>query len=126
MYCPKCGAECAPADRFCPRCGSNLNPSSGYTTQNNADYKPMETENRTRPDNYLAWAILSAIVCCLPTGAVSIYYAAKVDSLFSSGMYSDAEEASRKARIWAIASAITGVVVGILYTIICLAVAICD
>ena len=35
-----------------------------------------------RPNSYLALAIISTILCCLPTGIVSIIYATKVNSLY--------------------------------------------
>lgn len=40
-----------------------------------------------KPENYLVWAILSTVCCCLPFGLVSIVYAAKVDSLYTSKQY---------------------------------------
>jgi len=51
----------------------------------------------SRPDSNLLWAILSTLFCCLPLGIVSIIYAAKVDSLYGSGDYDGANEASDKA-----------------------------
>ena len=36
--------------------------------------------NNPKPDNWLVWAILSTILCCLPLGIVSIIYATKVDN----------------------------------------------
>lgn len=70
-----------------------------------------------KPDNYLVWAILSTICCCLPFGIVSIVYAAKVDGLYSGGQYSQAQEAADNAKKWAIISAIVGVVVSVIYFI---------
>ena len=51
-------------------------------------------ENQKKPDNYLVWAILCTILCCLPLGIVSIVYAAKVDGLYSSGDFDGAQEAA--------------------------------
>lgn len=63
-------------------------------------------------------AILSTIFCCLPFGIVSIVFAAKVDNYWNAGDYINAEDASRKARGWMIASIITGLTVGIIYTVL--------
>ena len=63
-----------------------------------------------KPDNYLVWAILTTILCCLPAGIVSIVYAAKVDGLYNGGQYSQALEASNNAKKWAIISAVVGIV----------------
>lgn len=67
-----------------------------------------------KPDNFLAWAILSTILCCLPTGIVAIVYAAKVDSLWFSDRKDEAIDAARKARTWTYVSLGLGVVSGII------------
>lgn len=54
----------------------------------------------TKPDNFMVWAILSTIFCCLPFGIASIVNASKVDGLWASGDYNGANEAARKARTW--------------------------
>lgn len=71
-----------------------------------------------KPDTYLVWAILSTILCCLPFGVVSIVYAAKVDSLYFAERYVEANEASNKAKNWAIASICTSLGIWLLYIIV--------
>ena len=74
-----------------------------------------------KPDNYLVWAILTTLFCCLPFGIVSIVFAAQVDSKYNSGDYAGALDSSNKARTWAIASAAVGAVVIVIYLAILLA-----
>ena len=74
--------------------------------------------NMQKPDNYLVWAILVTILCCLIGGIVAIVYASKVDSNWNAGNYQAAIEASNKAKTWCIVSAIVGLVVSGLYSII--------
>ncbi len=57
-----------------------------------------------RPSSYLALAIISTILCCLPTGIVSIIYATKVNSAYEDGKYDEANRASRNAKTWGIVS----------------------
>jgi hypothetical protein len=71
-----------------------------------------------KPDNYLVWAILTTLFCCLPFGIVSIVFAAQVDSKYNAGDYGGAVDASNKARTWAIASAVVGVVAIVIYVAI--------
>lgn len=72
----------------------------------------MIDQNKPKgPSNYLAVAIITTILCCLPAGIVSIVYAAKVNGLYDDGQYAEAEQASKNAKTWAIVSAIVGVVV---------------
>ena len=61
------------------------------------------------PSN-LVWGILTTIFCCLPFGIVSIVFAAQVSSKQAAGDYAGAMDSSRKARTWAIAAAVSGVI----------------
>ena len=56
--------------------------------------------------NYLVWAILTTLFCCLPLGVVSIVYASQVDGRRAAGDLPGAYSASRKAGWWAVASAV--------------------
>lgn len=63
-------------------------------------YPPQPPHPGEKPDNFLAWAILSTIFCCLPFGIVSIVYASKVNGLWYAGEYEEARIAASKARTW--------------------------
>ncbi|MDO4684939.1 MAG: CD225/dispanin family protein [Corynebacterium sp.] len=70
-----------------------------------------------KPDNQLVWTILSTIICCVPLGAIGIYYSMQVDKYWEAGMYAEAEGASRKAKNFAIAGAVSIVILLVLYII---------
>ncbi len=53
------------------------------------------------PPNYLVWAILTTILCCLPFGIVSIIYAAQVNSKWTVGDFDGAKSSSKNAKTWA-------------------------
>ena len=72
---------------------------------------------QNKPDNYLVWAILTTVLCCLPFGIVAIVYSSKVDGLWNTGNYNAAYDYSQKAKKWSIISAICGVVCIILSAI---------
>lgn len=74
----------------------------------------MNTSQDVVPNN-LVWAILTTLFCCLPLGIVSIVFAAKVDGLRAAGDLAGAWEASRKAKTWAIWSAIAGPILILLW-----------
>ena len=61
------------------------------------------------------------VLCCLPLGIVSIVYSAKVDGLYRSGEYEEAQEAADKAKKYAMYGAISGVIVGVIYFAIIIA-----
>ena len=112
MYCSKCGKLVDDNVKFCPACGENLIK----------DVEPVKAEEPNKakypPENYLVWAILSTVFCCLPFGIVSIVNAANVESKFNRGDYDGALDASKKAKKWAWISAISGFVFWFLYVIL--------
>jgi len=63
-----------------------------------------------KPPNYLPWTILTTVLCCLPLGAAGIYFAVQVDKKYFAGDMAGAQEASRRARMWAIVTAVVGAV----------------
>ena len=77
-------------------------PAPGYNPQ---------PAGGTPPPNYLVWAILSTIFCCLPFGIASIVFAAQVNGKWNSGDHAGAQDSSAKAKRFAIIAAVVGVVV---------------
>ena len=125
------------ANRFCRQCGEAIPDNCNFCTNCGAPASAEEPENQPQPDpqpqyqqpvqqqpvgvkpkNYLAISIIATILCCWPLGIPAIVYAAKVDGLWNGGDYTGAAEASRKAKAWTIASAVTGGVFIILYAIL--------
>lgn len=79
----------------------------------------METNKpQVKPDNYLVWAILTTLCCCLPFGIVAIVNSAGVDSAWSAGNYDEAVLKSRNAANWSKWAAISGVAVMVIYIIV--------
>jgi hypothetical protein len=66
------------------------------------------------PPNYLGWAILSAVLGFLPLGVASIVFAAQVNSKWAIGDVDGAQNASERAKrfaIWAAIAQVVGLVV---------------
>lgn len=71
--------------------------------------------------NYLVFAILTTVFCCLPAGVVSIVYAAQVNGKIQAGDIAGAMAASKNAKLWAMISAgvgIAGIVIYIIFMVI--------
>jgi hypothetical protein len=66
----------------------------------------------------MVWAILSTLFCCLPLGIASIVFASQVDSKWAAGDYVGAQEASAKAKKFAMIAAGVGVAVIVLFFIV--------
>lgn len=97
-YCQQCGHANAAADTTCAGCGAALGaqqpppvPAAGA----------MRDAGGPKPPNHLVWAILSTLLCCLPTGIVAIVFAAQVDGKHAAGDYAGAQRASANAKTWA-------------------------
>ena len=84
-------------------------PQPGYGPQQPYGAQPP------MPDTYMVWAILATLLCCLPFGIVSIVKASQVSSLYYQGNYAEARAASRAARNWAIASAVSSGAIVLVY-----------
>ncbi|MDR9399858.1 MAG: CD225/dispanin family protein [Psychroflexus sp.] len=72
----------------------------------------MEVYNspqKNPPNNHLALAIVTTLLCCQPAGIVSIVYASQVNSKYIAGDYAGAERASANAKTWWIVSIVIGV-----------------
>lgn len=83
------------------------------------EQQPQSTQ-QVPPPNYLVWAILTTILCCLPFGIVSIVYAAQVNSKWQMGDYEGAKLSSKNAKIWAwvaFAVGIAGILISFLLAI---------
>ena len=78
----------------------------------------MDNLKPTRPNSYLALAIISTIICCMPLGIVSIVYATKVNTLYADGNYDEAIRASKNAKTWGLVSVGVAVVGLLIYILI--------
>ncbi|WJZ03950.1 CD225/dispanin family protein [Corynebacterium freiburgense] len=77
----------------------------------------MPGNGMMKPENYLIFTILSTIMCCLPLGAIGIYYSLQVDKCWEQGRVADAEAAGKKAKNFAIASCVSIVIFMVIYFI---------
>ena len=115
-FCSSCGAPttASPAAPFAAPAPMYAAPPAPPYGQPFGGYGPSPV---IAPNNYLLWAILSTLLCCLPLGIVSIVFATKVDSLAARGDLGGALEASRKAKNFAIAAACVGGAIAAVYVV---------
>lgn len=71
---------------------------------------PQPAPQEPMPSTYLAWAILSTICCCIPTGVIAIIYASRVSPLYIRGDVYGSRRASEKAALWTIISFVAGLI----------------
>lgn len=62
--------------------------------------------------NHLVAAIFVTLCCCVPFGIVSLVYAAQVNNKLAAGDIAGAQEASNRARTWALIALIAGILTG--------------
>ena len=96
MFCTQCGANNADSATVCLQCGRTLQPAPSLSA-----YPPgmIQPPNVYVP-NYLVFAILSTVLCCLPTGIPAIAYAAQVNGKLQLGDIAGAQAASKNAKMW--------------------------
>lgn len=70
------------------------------------------------PPNYMVWAILVTIFCCLPLGIVAIVKSSEVNSLWYSGRHDEAMRSSQSAKKWCMYSCLASVIVSVLYVLL--------
>ena len=116
MYCPNCGAQNSEDATYCANCGNELRkietPGMDVPPPPQPEMQTSSAPQATQSDvpNYLVQAILTTVFCCLPLGIVSIVYAAQVNGKVAAGDRAGALESSRNARMWALISFVTGLV----------------
>lgn len=127
--CPSCGNPIPDGGRFCVACGRPAPEPAPAAGQRPADApgptyaapppyglsRPAESGRPPHIPNYLGWAILSTICCCLFTGIVSIVYAAQVNGKIARGDIDGAQQCSNNARTWAWVSFGLGIAGWIIY-----------
>ncbi|MGL5829440.1 MAG: CD225/dispanin family protein [Angustibacter sp.] len=93
--------------------GPHNSPPDDFAANGPGHPRPRSPQEPA-PDNYLIFAVLSLIFCCLPTGVVSVIYAAQVNGKHYAGDFSGARAAGSSAKSWAIISVIAFFVIWVL------------
>lgn len=99
MFCPQCGQEIPANQTVCPRCNVQM---------------PLREEIKS----HLTEAILVTLCCCLPFGIVAIVFASQVSTQLAAGNIAAAQEASKKAAMWAWIGFGCGILLNGLYLIL--------
>jgi hypothetical protein len=117
MFCAQCGANNADNAIVCVQCGRNLQSAAVPLQATGVVMPPPGT---TVP-NYLIFAILATVLCCLPTGIAAIVYAAQVNGKLQAGDYAGAQTASNNAKMWCWISLGLGLAVMLISTLMMMA-----
>jgi hypothetical protein len=114
MFCTQCGASNADNAMVCAQCGRSLQAAPS------APLQPAAIPQAPVVDvpNYLVFAILVTVLCCLPAGIPAIVYAAQVNGKLQAGDIAGAQLASKNAKMWCWISAGVGLAVGLLWGIL--------
>jgi uncharacterized membrane protein YvbJ len=118
MFCSQCGANNADTAAVCVQCGRNFQVATATT--------PLQSTGVVLPpaatvQNYLVFAILATVFCCLPAGIPAIIYAAQVNSKLQAGDLAGAQAASNNAKMWCLISLGFGLGSIVLYGVLIMA-----
>ncbi len=112
MFCTQCGANNADTAMICVQCGRNLQAPPAAGTAGSIVQTPVDVPN------YLVFAILATVLCCLPAGIPAIVYAAQVNGKLQAGDIAGAQAASKNAKMWCWISFALGLAVGLIYMLV--------
>ncbi len=115
IFCSQCGTSNTDDAILCTQCGHNLR--APLETSPAGGIQPGYRAGGHVP-NYLVFAIVVTVLCCLPTGIAAIVYAAQVNAKLAAGDIAGAQEASKNAKMWCWISAGAGLLVGILWALL--------
>lgn len=121
MNCPNCGTSNLDNASVCVNCGRSLSagaPSSYAPPPPPSNFGAAPPVGGATIPNYLWQSIVVTLCCCLPLGIVSIIFAAQVNSKLAQGDLAGAQEASQKAKMFALIGFGVGIVVIILSMIL--------
>src|SRR6201981_3148521 len=112
MFCPQCGASNADNAAVCVKCGRNLQAA--------VPAAPIQTPGGplgpgAAIQNYLVFAILTTVFCCLPAGIPAIVYAAQVNGKLQAGDVAGAQMASKNAKMWCWIALGAGITICVIY-----------
>ncbi|MGP0017672.1 MAG: CD225/dispanin family protein [Candidatus Sulfotelmatobacter sp.] len=118
MFCSQCGANNADNAAVCMQCGRSLQAGPPAVP-----LQPVQPAGVVLPpgvgvQNYLVFAILVTVLCCLPAGIPAIVYAAQVNGKLQAGDVAGAQLASKNAKMWCLISAGLGLAVGLIYAVL--------
>jgi hypothetical protein len=115
MFCTQCGASNPDNALTCAQCGRSLQPGAVTTP---LPVTGVVIPPGTTVPNYLVFAILTTVFCCLPTGIPAIVYAAQVNGKLQAGDLAGAQLASKNAKTWCWVSFGVGLGVTLLYMLV--------
>lgn len=90
--------------------GQPYQPQQPQVNQQPQYAQPQAPAEPCPPTN-LVWAIISTVLCCIPTGIVAIIYALKVTNKYREGDIEGAKRASETGAWWCIATIILGIII---------------
>ena len=99
MFCPQCGASNADNAMVCVQCGRTLRAAPPAPVQPGV-IQPGIYATAPAVPNYLVFAILATVFCCLPAGIPAIVFAAQVNGKLQAGDIAGAQAASNNAKLW--------------------------
>jgi Interferon-induced transmembrane protein/zinc-ribbon domain len=112
MFCPQCGTQNADNAMVCMQCGRTLQVAPQPVPMQPAGVVPAPG---VYVQNYLVFAILATVLCCLPAGIPAIVYAAQVNGKLQAGDIAGAQLASKNAKMWCWIALGAGLGVALIY-----------
>ena len=124
-FCSNCGTPIDGATTFCPNCGQRVSVVV-RVQQQQPFMQPFsqETPKPFKPNSGMGLAIFTTL-CCFPIfGGYAMILANKVDDLYNSGQYKEAEMKAADSKKWSIIGIVVGCIIIFLEIIVLIVIAI--
>lgn len=114
-YCIKCGNHISNDSLFCPTCGNRVEIRVIIQQQNNVHPLHQQRNNLPfKPDSCMPLAVFTTLCCCPIIGIYAMILSGKVDTLYYSGHFKEAEMKAIDSKKWSIIGIVLGMIINII------------
>lgn len=113
-YCSICGCQIDNNSLFCPKCGNRVGVVVRMQRQSAFTEDYLKDAPHFKPNSGMGLAFFTTLCCSTLIGIYAMVLADKVDTLYYSGRYREAEMKAADSKKWSI----IGIIVGIAFDII--------
>lgn len=117
-FCSNCGSPVNDTNIFCPNCGQRVGIVV-RVQQQQPFMQPFVQEKPKpfKPNSGMGLALFTTLFCSPIFGIYAMFLADKVDSLYYSGRYKEAEMKAADSKKWSIIGIVFGIIIDILLVI---------
>lgn len=95
---------------------SHQTNASAFVSKEGAD--KQRVNQHTLPKTWLIEAVIFTFICCSPISLVGLFFAIRVETLFSNRDYEGSEKASNRAKMWGLGGILFWPAIYVIYSLV--------